>query len=163
MIQVSHSIPITLQSWHYNDVTMGTIASQITSLTIIYSIVYSDAVQRNIKAPRHWPLCGEFSGDRWIPRTNGQLRGKCFHLMTSSWNILGVSGLMWATYIFFKVTSQYNHELWLILGVHSTTHALRIATKEHLTRYFHLVWSAVLWITLVRLTHTNHSINTRVV
>ena len=22
---------------------------------------------------------------RWIPRTNGQLRGKCFHLMTSSW------------------------------------------------------------------------------
>ena len=27
--------------------------------------------------------------DRWIPRTKGQLRGKCFHLMTSSWpNIL---------------------------------------------------------------------------
>ena len=24
--------------------------------------------------------------DRWIPRTNGQLRGKCFHLMTSSWH-----------------------------------------------------------------------------
>ena len=39
---------------------------------------------KNIKAPRHWPLCGEFTGDRWIPRTNGQLRGKCFHLMTSS-------------------------------------------------------------------------------
>ena len=30
-------------------------------------------------------LCfGEFTGDRWIPRTNGQLRGKCLHLMTSS-------------------------------------------------------------------------------
>ena len=41
--------------------------------------------KENIKAPRHWPLCGEFTGDRWIPRTNGQLRGKCFHLMTSSW------------------------------------------------------------------------------
>ena len=26
----------------------------------------------NIKAPRHWPLCGEFIGDRWFPRTNGQ-------------------------------------------------------------------------------------------
>ena len=26
-----------------------------------------------------------FAGDRWIPRTNGQLRGKCFHLMTWSW------------------------------------------------------------------------------
>ena len=43
--------------------------------------------KENIKAPRHWPLCGEFTGDRWIPRTKGQLRGKCFHLMTSSWNL----------------------------------------------------------------------------
>ena len=42
-------------------------------------------IKENIKAPRHWPLCGEFTGDRWIPRTNGQKRGKCFHLMTSSW------------------------------------------------------------------------------
>ena len=24
------------------------------------------------KPLRHWPLCGEFTGDRWIPRTNGQ-------------------------------------------------------------------------------------------
>ena len=42
-------------------------------------------VKENINALRHWPLCGEFTGDRWIPRTNGQSRGKCFHLMTSSW------------------------------------------------------------------------------
>ena len=73
---------------HYGDVIMDAIASQITSLTIVYTVVYSDADQRNIKAPRHWPFCGEFTGDRWIPRTNGQLRGKCFHLMTSSWFII---------------------------------------------------------------------------
>ena len=41
--------------------------------------------KENIKAPRHWPLCGEFTGDRWISRTKGQKRGKCFRLMTSSW------------------------------------------------------------------------------
>ena len=29
-------------------------------------------IKENIKTPRHWPLCGEFTGDRWIPRTNGQ-------------------------------------------------------------------------------------------
>ena len=29
-------------------------------------------IKVNIKAPRHWPLCGEFTGDRWIPRTQGQ-------------------------------------------------------------------------------------------
>ena len=55
---------------HYNHVIMSTIASQITSLTIVHSTVYPGA--ENIKAPRHWPLCGEFTGDRWIPRTNGQ-------------------------------------------------------------------------------------------
>ena len=71
--------------YHCNGVIKGAIASQITSLTIVYSSIYSDADKKNIKFPRHWPLCREFTGDRWIPRINGQLRGKCFHLMTSSW------------------------------------------------------------------------------
>ena len=29
-------------------------------------------IKENIKAPRHWPLCGEFTGDWWIPSTKGQ-------------------------------------------------------------------------------------------
>ena len=53
---------------HYVDATMGPMASQITSLKNVYSTVYSGADQENIKAPRHWTLCGEFSVDRWIPR-----------------------------------------------------------------------------------------------
>ena len=52
---------------HYDDVIMSAIASQITSLTIVYPIVYSDADQRKIKAPRHWPLCGEFTGNGEFP------------------------------------------------------------------------------------------------
>ena len=60
---------------HYNDVMMGAIASQITSLTIVYSIVYSDTDQRKHQSSASQPLCGEFTGDRWIPRTKGQLRG----------------------------------------------------------------------------------------
>ena len=46
---------------------MGAIAYQITSLTIVYSTVYSGADQRNIKAPRHWalwPVTGEFPTQR---------------------------------------------------------------------------------------------------
>ena len=35
---------------HYNDVIMGMIASQITSLTIVYSTVYSDADQRKYQS-----------------------------------------------------------------------------------------------------------------
>ena len=58
---------------HYSAVIMGTIASQITSLMIVFSTVYSETqIKENIKASRHWPLCGEFTGDRWIPRTDGQ-------------------------------------------------------------------------------------------
>ena len=32
-------------------------------------------IKENAKALRHWPLCGEFTGDQWIPYTNGQQRG----------------------------------------------------------------------------------------
>ena len=35
---------------HYNDVIMGAIASQITSLTIVFSTVYSDADQRKYQS-----------------------------------------------------------------------------------------------------------------
>ena len=58
---------------HYNDVLMGAIASQITSLTIVYSTVYSDADQRKhqgsaslafvreihrgpVNSPHKWPV-----------------------------------------------------------------------------------------------------------
>ena len=40
---------------------MGAMVPQITSLTIVYSTVYSAQIKEIIKAPRHWPLCGEFT------------------------------------------------------------------------------------------------------
>ena len=66
---------------HYNDVIMSTMASQVTSLAIVYSTVYSGADQR--KPQSSASLAFVRGIHRWIPRTNGQLRGKCFHLMTS--------------------------------------------------------------------------------
>ena len=61
------------QRSHYGDVTMGAIVSQITSLTIVYSTVYSDAYQRKhqssaspafvrgihrgpVNSPHKWPV-----------------------------------------------------------------------------------------------------------
>ena len=41
-------------------------ASQITSHTIVCSTVQAQ-IKTNIKAPPHWPLWGEFTGDRWLP------------------------------------------------------------------------------------------------
>ena len=52
-------------SMHYGDVIMGTIASQITSLTIVYSTVYWDADQRKhqsstalafVRGIHRWPV-----------------------------------------------------------------------------------------------------------
>ena len=69
---------------HYDDVIMAAIASHITSLTIVDSIVYSDTDQRKHQSSASLAFVRGIHRDRWIPRTNGQLRGKCFHLMNSS-------------------------------------------------------------------------------
>ena len=60
-----------LVSLHYSDVIMGVIASQITSLTIVYSSVYSDADQRKHQSSASLALCagnspvtGEFPTQR---------------------------------------------------------------------------------------------------
>ena len=37
---------LLMHRFHYNDVIMGAITTQINSLTIVYSIIYSDADQR---------------------------------------------------------------------------------------------------------------------
>ena len=59
---------ITIDTFnHYVDVIMGPMASHIASLTNVYSTVYSGADQENIKALRHWPLCGEFTGTGEFP------------------------------------------------------------------------------------------------
>ena len=56
---------------HYGDVTMGAIASQITSLTIVYSTIHSDADQRKQQSSASLafvagksPVTGEFPAQR---------------------------------------------------------------------------------------------------
>ena len=52
---------------HYTDVKMSLMASQITSLTVVNSTFIQTQIKENIKAPRHWPLCGEFTGTGEFP------------------------------------------------------------------------------------------------
>ena len=63
---------------------MGEIASQITSPTFVSSTVYSDADQRKHQSSAPLAFVRGIHRGPWIPRTDGQLRRKCFHLMTSS-------------------------------------------------------------------------------
>ena len=59
---------------HNNDVIMGVMASQITSLTSVCSTVYSGVDQRKHQSSASLAFVWgpQFTGDRWIPRTNGQ-------------------------------------------------------------------------------------------
>ena len=78
---------------------MTTIGSQITSLAVVYSTVYSDAYQRKHQSSASLAFVWGIHRNRWIPRTKGQLRGKCFHLMTSSWTI-------WDIFVLHRVYYQ---------------------------------------------------------
>ena len=89
-----------IKSYQYGDVTWSLCCFKLRSarLFVRQAIIFKEISERrisdtmwgaqsfiqaqiieNIKAPRYWPLCGEFTGDpqKW-PVTR-----KCFHLMTS--------------------------------------------------------------------------------
>ena len=57
---------------HYDDVIMTTLASQMTSLTVVYSIVYSGVNQRKHQSSASLAFVMGIHRDRWIPRTKGQ-------------------------------------------------------------------------------------------
>ena len=70
---------------HYSDVIMSTIASQFTSVSIVYSTVCSGPDQRKhqssaslavVRGIHRWPVDSPHKG---------QQHGNCFHLITSSW------------------------------------------------------------------------------
>ena len=52
---------------HYCDAIRGTVASQITNLTIVYTTVYPDADQSKHQTPCHWTLCGNSRGTGEFP------------------------------------------------------------------------------------------------
>ena len=91
---------------HYINVIMTTMASQITSLAVVYSSVYLDADQRKHQSSASLAFVWGIHRDRWIPRTKGQLRGKCFHLMTSSWD---TSIASWRTFRFYVRVCKKPH------------------------------------------------------
>ena len=55
---------------HYSDVIMSAVASQITGVLIVYSTVCSGVDQRKHQSSASLSVWGEFTGDRWIPRSH---------------------------------------------------------------------------------------------
>ena len=100
---------------HYDDVRMGAIASQITSLTIVYSIVHSNADQRKhqrsaslafvwgihrgpVNSPHKWPVTRKI-----FPFDDVIMYIACHHLRNMTWQN--------PVHIFMGYTlSLYNHD-----------------------------------------------------
>ena len=95
LYSLNHIWPDANWECHYIDVIMGATVSQITSLTIVYFTIYPGADQINHQSSASPAFVWGLTGDWWIPHTKGQLRGWCFHLMTSSW--LKIKFMGWST------------------------------------------------------------------
>ena len=66
----NHGVPYPTMSWPITVTPWWArwrLKSPASRLFIIQLLVQAQ-IKVNIKAPRHWPLWGEFTGDRWIPR-----------------------------------------------------------------------------------------------
>ena len=72
---------------HYSDVLISAGRLKSPASPLLSQTVLRVQIKENIKGLRPWPLWGEFTGDRWIPRSKFQYRGKCFHLITSLWDL----------------------------------------------------------------------------
>ena len=138
---------------------MTTIASQIISLTVVYSTVYSDADQRKHQSSASLAFVWGIHRDRWIPRTKSQLRGKCFHLMTSSWTSHYLN--QWWPIVIWVIGDQFQWNLkqntikmkmmmtmimrWHILSKLYTTNQL-IVQLTHWGRVTHICVNKILTI-----------------
>ena len=145
---------------------MTTMASQITNLTVVYSTVYSDADQRKQQSSASLAFVWWIHRDRWIPRTKGQLRGKCFHLMTSSCIFfLPITSVLYAHIQPYLLLSRCHafENMWQA-GIHkqqfkyicqsqsgTSNGSWRQGIKGEMTCtvYVALVWNIIYWIMMI--------------
>ena len=66
----NHGCVIQALQWRHN-LHNGVSDHQAGSRLFTQALIQAQ-IKENINTPRHLPLCGEFTGDRWIPRTKGQ-------------------------------------------------------------------------------------------
>ena len=91
--------------FHYNDVIMTTMASQITSLTVVYSTVYSVADQRKHQSSASLAFVWGIHRDRWIPRTKRPVTRKKF-LFDDVIMWIKTNGWLISDYYFIKTNVQ---------------------------------------------------------
>ena len=138
--------------WRHNE-----LAGVSNHLTIVYSTIYSDADQRKHQSSASLAFVWGIQRDLRIPRTKGQLRGKCFHFMTSSsihcnWNITDCN-IIFAVIALFCI---YDRTLGLLSGVPDLWDRNKIFSGGDLSHYqvphcirvFFILFDLCLFITI---------------
>ena len=109
---------------------MGAMASQITSLTIVYLTVYSRCRSKKTSKLRVTGLCAENSpvtGEYLAQRTSNA--GKCCHLMTSSWTLECLITVMWYAYCAINLSHKSQNALYKYITIlHFVT---EMCTRAH--------------------------------
>ena len=68
---IGESVLLWMTSWHhYSVVLMSVMASQITGVSIVYSILSPGTHQRKHQSSTHWPLWREFASEFPAQRTS---------------------------------------------------------------------------------------------
>ena len=91
------------ETLHYDDVIMTAMASQITSLMIVYSTVYSGAYQTKHQSSASLALCGEFTGTGEFPAQRAN-------------NVENVS--IWWRHHVLDFSTRWPHDVFPITGTH---------------------------------------------
>ena len=128
-----------------NDVIMSAMASQIISLTIVYSGVYSGADHRKhqssaslafVRGIHRWPVNS--------PHIGSVMR-KCFHLMTSLWDSTTSKGISqkcdnWFLYELI----QFNSSVWHTISKNTYQYIHRNVVKRftQIARFIAPAWGA---------------------
>ena len=124
-------------SQHYSDVIMSAMASQITDIPIVCSTVCSSADQRkgNTKAPRHWPLWGESTGDQWFPSQRvSNAENVSIWWRHYKWIFLQEHGLQCKIYVKIHINLQ-GFLTWLLIGWRLDCHPIRCHVWKGSSKY----------------------------
>ena len=108
--------------WHYGDVLMSAMASQIISLTIVYSIVYTGAVNENmslvfVRGIHQWPV----SSPHQRPVTRKMFPFDDVIIGTCIWECFTKPGELRKSFFVVHDFCGWNQHL-LPKGIHWATH-----------------------------------------
>ena len=89
---------------------MSSMSSQITGVSFVQPYVETQ-IKENTKAPHHWPLWGESTGDRWSPSQRASYAEIFVHLMTSSCYGITIVIDNWAFEVTILIANPWTNEV----------------------------------------------------